>query len=156
MTARIFARLLGALLVLLSSLSDPAKAASPSDSQTVDGVSIYLGVIPAEMVRGHPAEHAESTMHGGRPRESDQFHIVIALFDAKTGARITNADVSAIVRETGLAGVEKKLEPMEIAGTLTYGGYFGMAGRGPFRIVVTIHMPSPARDLKATFEHRHQ
>lgn len=155
MTARIFTRLLGALLVL-SSLADPAKAASASDSQTVDGVAIYLGVIPAGMVRGHPAEHAESTMHGGRPRESDQFHIVIALFDAKTGARITNADVSAIVREIGLAGTEKKLEPMEIAGTLTYGGYFGMAGRGPFRIVVTVHLPSPARELKATFEHRHQ
>jgi hypothetical protein len=126
------------------------------DMKTVGNVLIYMGLLPVEMVRGHPQQHPEATMHGGVPSQSGQYHVIIALFDTKTGARIENADISARVFETGLAGEEKKLEPMQIAGTITYGNYFPMIGKGPFHVRVTIHIPGQAQPITSEFEHRHQ
>ncbi len=155
MTARIFQGLLLSSLLLFLSWSTPALA-NADDSQTVGKVVIYLGVLPAEMIRGHPAQHTESSMHGGLAAADGEYHILIALFDAKTGSRITGADVTARVSEIGLVGLEKKLQPMEIAGTETYGNYFRMAGNGPFRINLTIRVADESQEIKAEFEHRHQ
>ena len=156
MTARFLAGLFGLLLMLLAGLPGPARADTASNSQTVHDVVIYMGLLPEEIIRGHPRDHPETTMHGGRPPGSGGYHLVIALFDAKSGARITNADIAARVGEIGLAGDEKKLEPMEIAGSETYGNYFRMAGNGPFRISLAIRVPGEPQEMKAVFEHRHQ
>ncbi len=56
--------------------------------QVVDGVAIYLGVMPAQIVQGHPKEHPEVGMHGGAPTRGDRVHVVVALFDNATGGRI--------------------------------------------------------------------
>ena len=156
MTARLLAGLFGLTLVLLAGVTGSARADTASDSKTVGNVVIYMGLLPAEIIRGHPHDHPETTMHGGRPGGSGEYHVVIALFDAKSGARIIKADVAARVSEIGLAGQEKKLEPMEIADTETYGNYFRMAGNGPFRISLTIHVPGEPQEIKVEFEHRHQ
>lgn len=142
--------------LLFLGLTGPARADSGGDSKTVGNVVIYLGLLPAEMIRGHPAQHPETSMHGGRPAGTYEYHVIVALFDARSGARITKADVSARVSEIGLAGEQKRLEPMEIAGTETYGSYFPMAGNGPFRIALTIRVPGEPQEIKTTFEHRHQ
>jgi hypothetical protein len=156
MITRIFRALLASGVLVFLSWSAPALADVGGDSRTVGNVAIYLGLLPAEMVRGHPVQHPESTMHGGSPATSGEYHVVVALFDAKTGARITSANVTARVAEVGLAGQEKTLQPMEIAGTETYGDYFKMVGNGPFRITVLIRLPGTSQDIKAEFEHRHQ
>lgn len=156
MGARILPGLVAFLLLLIAGVAAPAMADTGSDSKTVGNVVIYMGLLPAEMIRGHPHEHPEATMHGGAPRASGEYHVVIALFDAKSGARIENADISARVSEIGLAGEEKKLEPMQIAGTVTYGNFFPMRGNGPFRIELVIHVPGQSQEIKAAFEHRHQ
>lgn len=124
--------LLGLVFLLLSSLLAPAVADTEGDSKVVDNVAIYLGLLPAEMIRGHDPQHAESTMHGGRPTRGGEYHVLITLFGAKSGARITYANIRARVSEIGMAGVEKTLQPMEIAGTETYGNYFPMIDKGPF------------------------
>jgi hypothetical protein len=142
--------------LLLIGLIAPAMADEGSDRKTVGNVAIYLGLLPAEMIRGHRAQHPETSMHGGQPAGSGEYHVVIALFDAGGGARITNAAVSARVSEVGLAGEEKTLQPMEIAGTETYGSYFRMSGNGPFRIALLIHIPGDPAEVKAEFEHRHR
>jgi hypothetical protein len=111
--------------------------------------------MPAEMIRGHPAEHTESSMHGGPAAASGDYHVLIALFDAKSGARITGASVTARVSEVGYEGSEKTLEPMEIAGTETYGNYFPMPGHAPVRIEVAIRLPGQSREIRAHFGHRH-
>jgi hypothetical protein len=123
----------------------------PAFDKVVDGVSIYLGVVPAEIVRGHPKEHPEGAMHGGAPAGGEQYHVMVALFDAKTGQRINDAQVTAKV-----ADVEKKLEVMNIANAITYGNFFPMSGRGPFRIVVQIRKPGEPRIVEALFEHKHE
>lgn len=158
MIARIFPRLLGLALLLLSELTGPAMADTASDSKTVGNVEIYdvlikMALLPAETIRGHPKEHPEASMHGGVPGGSGQYHVGIALFDAKSGARITKADISARVSEIGLASDEKKLEPMGIAGTETYGNFFRMDGSRPFRIRLTIHLPGEPQEIRAAVEY---
>ena len=64
-----------------------------SYSQVVDGVAVYFGMIPAELVRGHPREHPEGVMHGGVP--VGESHLTVAVFDDKTGRRISDAEVTA-------------------------------------------------------------
>lgn len=142
--------------MLLTGVSSVAAADTGSDMKIVGNIRIYLGLLPSEMVRGHPNDHPEGSMHGGAPRTSGEYHVMIAVFDAKTGSRIENADISARVSEIGLGGEEKKLEPMQIAGTVTYGNYFPMAGKGPFRIRITVHIPGQAQEITTEFEHRHQ
>jgi hypothetical protein len=155
MIARILAGLFGVSLLLLVGAVG-ATAAGQGDSKVVGGVLIYMGILPAEMIRGHPAEHPETSMHGGKPKASNQYHVMVALFDAKTFERISDARVSARVGEVGLTGDEKPMEAMNIADTITYGNYFKMAGKGPFRISVTIYIPGKPDEIKADFEHRHQ
>lgn len=143
-------------LILLSGLVHTAMAAPSGDSRVVGDVQIYMGILPAELVRGHPQGHTENSMHDGQPMARGQFHIVVALFDVRSGRRLTGADVSARVSEIGLAGSQKNLNPMEIAGTESYGNYFEMQGNGPFRISLTIRLRDRAQDIKVEFEERHQ
>src|SRR5512136_2529449 len=103
MTARLLVGLFWLTLMLLVGMPGPTRADTASDSKTVGNVVIYMGLLPAEIIRGHPHDHPETTMHGGRPGGSGEYHVVIALFDAKSGARITKADAAARVSEIGLA-----------------------------------------------------
>ncbi|MCK9394066.1 MAG: hypothetical protein M0Q44_00545 [Methylobacter sp.] len=64
-------------------------AGSEDQRKVVDGVEIYLGVLPVEMDRGYPKEHAESSMHSGLASDVEQYHVLIALFDSNTGKHIT-------------------------------------------------------------------
>lgn len=157
MIARVRLKLLAFVILLLAAIVSPAKAADTgSDSKTIDNVAIYMGLLPAQMARGHLPSHAESTMHGGVPAGRSEYHVVIALFDATTGKRISGADIRARVAEIGLSGEEKKLNPMEIAGTETYGNYFPMTGNGPFQIFLTIRVPGHQKEIKTEFEHKHR
>ena len=136
-----------------------ASAAFAADSAThkvVHGVAIYLGVLPAEMILGHPKSHTEAEMHGGVPAGQHQQHVVVALFDQASGKRISGAKVSARVHEINLAGTQKKLEPMLIAGTVSYGNYFNMpAANNPYRIRVLIELPGVAGVIEAQFDYQH-
>ena len=140
-----------AMTLILASL---ALAQGDRLSKTVGGVTFYLGVIPAEIIRGHPIEHPESTMHGSPPKGSGSRHIVVALFDAKTGERITEAKVTARVEQLGLASELKDLDPMQIAGTVSYGNFYAMPGGGIYRIRVIVKRKAASRPIEAEFEYR--
>ena len=115
------------------------------------GVAIYYALIPAEIIRGHEKQHPEATMHGGAPRSQNAYHLMVALFDASTKRRITDAQVTAKVTEVGLAGEEKKLEPFVVAGALTYGNYFTMAPNTNYRISINAKSPSSAEEAHIEF-----
>jgi hypothetical protein len=145
-----------AVVSIATLLASAAFAADSSQHKVVHGVAIYLGVLPAEMVLGHPRPHTEAEMHGGVPAGQHQQHVVVALFDNATGKRITGAKVSAWVHEINLAGAQKKLEPMLIAGTVSYGNYFNMpATSNPYRINVRIELPGVADVIEAQFDYQH-
>lgn len=118
--------------------------------KVADGVSVYFGIVPAEIVRGHPREHPESEMHGGAP-EYDR-HVMVALFDDKTGERITGAEVTARVSGGHASSIEKRLEPMVIAGSVTYGNYFPMMDTGPYQIELRISVPGRTKPIHMRFE----
>ncbi len=146
--------LFGAVWVLLGAALQAAPV--PADRpQTVDGMTVYVGVLPAAMISGHPPGHPEAAMHGGVPRGQHRFHVLVALFDAASGERITGAQIEAQVAEIGFAGTRRRLEPMVIAGTETYGGYFRLDGDNPFRIALEIRRPGAQRVSRAEFEYRH-
>ncbi len=132
-----------------------AFAADVATHKVVNGVDIYLGVLPSEMILDHPQSHAEPGMHGGVPAGEHRFHVMVALFDAATGKRITGAQVKATVSELALSGTEKKLEPMLIADTISYGNYFIMSGNGIYRIQVQVRRSGVAQAIETEFEYRH-
>jgi len=138
----------GFMLAAVSVVASVALAAT--QDQVVDGVAIYFGIVPSGIVWGHPREHPESEMHGGVP--PGESHLMVALFDDKTGKRIENATVTA--RVTGDRGLDlqKPLEAMVVGGKLTYGNYFKLLGAGPYRIEIRIKHPGAAREIRARFD----
>lgn len=139
-----FSRAIVAFLLLVT-----VAAGATGYRQVVGGVAIYLGIMPAELVRGHPPAHPESGMHGGVPVGEN--HLTVALFDDKTGERIIRAEVSATVTGPNRFSAEKKLESMTIAGSTTYGNYFIMPGSGPYRIALRIRVPGIGHEIQAVF-----
>jgi hypothetical protein len=106
-----------AAIVAGSAAAVPAALAQVGEDYTraAGGLTVYLGVMPAEIVKG------QLTMHGGAPAGPHEHHIVVAIFDAASAARVSDATVTAKVSGLGLSRSEKTLEPMSIANTITYG-----------------------------------
>lgn len=139
----------GLFATVLGLAAVDAPAAESSYRQVVDGIAIYFGIVPAQLVRGHPPAHPEGQMHGGAPVGEN--HIMVALFEEKTGRRLDRVEVSATITGPGRFKLEKKLEPMVIAGTTSYGNYFYMPGLGPYRLALRIRPPDAAREIRASF-----
>jgi hypothetical protein len=119
------------------------------------GIAIYYATIPAEIIRGHAKEHPEATMHGGIPRSRHAYHVMVALFDAQSLQRITDADVTALVAEVGFAGEQKKLEKFTVADAVTYGNYFEMWPNSIYRIKVIVRAPAYKDEAHIEFQFKH-
>ena len=130
----------------------PTWAQADSAGHLMDrGIDVYYAVFPAEMIRGHEKQHPEATMHGGMPRSGKAYHLMVALFEATTKRRITDAQVVAKVGEIGLSAEEKKLEPFVVAGALTYGNYFKITLNANYRVEVNVHTPSSMTQAHVEF-----
>ena len=130
--------------------NDLANAAQTDLSKTAGGVTVYLGVVPAEIVKGLLAgSSTERPMHGRIPKGPHEYHLA-AVFDDASDAVVT-AEVSGL----GLAGNKKKLELMQIAGTTTYGAFFDLPGFDIYTVKLTIERreSSPAV-LQFKYDHR--
>jgi hypothetical protein len=152
----LFIGILTALWMAVGSWNGTAAAAENGQSKTVGGVTGYLGVVPAEVVKGPLPHSAERPMHGRVPKGSHEHHIVAAIFDATTGARISDATVTAQVSGLGLAGSQKPLERMEIANTITYGAFFNLPGRDLYTIKLTIQRPGEPQPVSLQFKYDHR
>jgi hypothetical protein len=127
-----------------------------ANSMVLDGVLAYLGVLPAAMVRGHPRSHPEATMHGGVPEGRHQYHLVFALFDAASGARIETAQVSVEVMGLGhIGGTRLDLEPMMIADTVTWGTFVELPGRDSYEISFNVVLPGRTKAIVFPFTYTH-
>lgn len=89
---------------------------------TVEDVDVFYGVVPVELVQKQAEKNAPA-MHEGRVRKNFR-HLVVALYDVKTGKRISDATVDATVTPLGLAPSAKRLQPMHINDTVTFGNFF--------------------------------
>ncbi|WKN23604.1 hypothetical protein [Azotobacter vinelandii] len=120
-----------------------------------DGLSIYYGVLPAELVKPQELELG-THMEPSRARDADTHHLVVALFDHATGKRLTNATVQARVEPLGGAAQQKTLEPMQIAGTVTFGNFFRMDADMPYVIHLRIRRNdghSPEVEVALPYRH---
>jgi hypothetical protein len=138
---------------LLALLPLSLRAAEDSQQKTVDGVSVYIGVLPAAMLLGHPKGHHEREMHGGVPSGSSRYHVVVALFDAASGKRIADAQVKIGGASLGMAPSRQKAEPMLVNNVVTYGNYVSMPGPGPYKIQVTIRLKGASRPIEIEFDY---
>jgi hypothetical protein len=119
------------------------------------GIAIYYATIPAEIIRGHPKEHPEATMHGGPPRSPHAYHVMAALFDAQNHQRITDAEVTAIVAEVGFTGEYKRLEKFTVADAVTFGNFFEMQPNVGYRIKITVKTPGSKEEAHVVYQFKH-
>ncbi len=152
----------GAIVYMFSKGEIPAKgpaaalpAAPERNHKIVDGTEIFLGIVSAETIRAqYPKGRPESSMHGGVPSGKGYHHLNISLFDSKTRAAITDAQVEASVREpTG--GETKKLELVTLNNMKSYGNYFRMSSKNPYTITVRIRRPTVSQPIEAKFDYKH-
>ncbi|UOK73785.1 hypothetical protein [Ancylobacter polymorphus] len=154
MVVRAWLRRAGGVIVAMTLAIGTAVA--DDGYRQADGLAVYLGLVPAAVVRGHPTAHSESTMHGGAGTGRHQQHIVVAVFDAQTAARIENARVSATIGGLGHVGQQTvELDPMRIENTVTYGGFITLPGNDRYEIVVTVIVPARSRPVSVTFSSAH-
>ena len=95
-------------------------------------------------------------MHGGIPSGAHEYHVVAAVFDSASGARVTDAAVTAQVSGLGLSGATKKLDPMEIGGTTTYGTFFALPGRDLYTVSVSVQRAEAVRPVRLDFKYDHR
>lgn len=138
------------LVALLASwAAGPLFAEEGGHFRLVDGMSIYIGVLPAEMIRDHRIVH--QGREGVTTREQ---HLVVTVIDQETGQRIENAEVAARIGHEGHMGAYRALEPMKIADTITYGNFFSFPNEGGYNLQIRINRPeAPATEVE--FRHRH-
>lgn len=147
----LFGVLFGALVVCsLAIFSPTASAAHFGQTKTVGGVVIYLGMVPAAVLRqdsnNYPAHEVRKI-----PSGKHVHHVMLALFDRPGGERITDAVITARVAPLALGGPSKPLDPMMVAGVLTYCNYFRVSPLDTTVIQVEIRRPDAARPIRVRF-----
>lgn len=143
------------LCVALLLAAGCSRTGSMQTSVSVDGIRAYLGVVPAELIAEHAPDDARMVHAGESASASGTHHLLVALYDSTTGRRITDAVIKAVVTPQGGVSREKPLQPIRVAGALTYGNYFLMPATGPYEIAVIVHRPSAARDPVIHFRYQH-
>lgn len=150
-SVRVRRRFIAAFMMLALAACTPARPHETMFVQTADGVTAYLGVAPSALIAAHAPSHAERRMHAGLG--TGNAHVMVALFDADTGARIEDAAVEATLRgERHRAARRLRLEPMRIDGALAYGG-FTTLGRDRYHLSIEARRPDrPAARLAFVYD----
>lgn len=137
--------------MLVGASSGEGFAADDQSYRTADGLTVYLGVMPTAMIKGRP----DATMHRRTPGGSHAYHVLVAVFDSASNQELAGLRVKAAVASLGMAAIEKPLEAMAIADTVTYGNYFDFIGVGPYRIRVEILRPQGTAPTRVEFTYQH-
>jgi hypothetical protein len=160
--ARLFGFASRSLCIVAASLAlaAPAGASVVDGVKSVEGLTVYLGVVPAAVTRAHAPQHTESTMHGGvaARRSIHDVHLLVAVFNSANGQRLRNVQVTARIHGTGRNLGTVPLKPMTVNGALTYGGYAKLGGEEDVMILVDIWRPGRTPRTSTTtarFEYVH-
>lgn len=133
-----------------------AHAEVPMQPLRKDGLLIYYGVLPAELVAPRDLDVPGTHMKPSSARGAGAHHLVIALFEEATGKRLSQANVQARVEPLGGAVEAKTLEPMQIAGTVTFGNFFRMDADIPYVIHLRIRRDDGnSPDVEVALPYRH-
>lgn len=151
---------LAAATVFSVAVANMSLAAQDQQYQLVRGLAVYIGVLPGGITMQHPPGGSPREPHGSGPTWGAQYHVIVAIFDNASGARVTDAEVSAAVFNASvpgkhLSGPEKILDPMQVAEGTVYGNYFNMPAPAPYRIEVEIRRGGIREAVRAAFDYRH-
>ena len=107
--------------------------------KTIETTSVYLTVLPAELVPGYKKGLPGSEMHNDEHNlKHGQHHIMVNLIDLNTGALLKKATVFARVIGKDFKSSNKKMELMFMDGTKGYGNYFGVPRQGVYKVELEI------------------
>lgn len=115
--------------------------------KSVGGIVVNIGVVPASKAFQFEAERS---IHGKTPPSGAQ-HLTVSLSDAKTGAYIVAADVSAEIKDPKGKIQKKNLLSANTAGTPDYSEIFSFGWSGTYKIRLTITPKGSKKPLKTTF-----
>lgn len=138
-----------ALLSLFAAVLASAVPARAEDRQEREGIVLYWGLVPAA-VAGQ--QHTLAELHGGTPPGGGRVHhLVLALFDKRTGQRVEDAVIRAQLTQPGIVDAPPRyVPPMAVDGVASYGQLFGMVGDGPYRFRVFVKMPDRLAEVEFT------
>lgn len=141
--------ILGMAAVLMTSGCNQERSARQavkpaSQTKAVDGLTFYYGI-----VKGAAAAEVPS-MHMGKPGPSASYHIVLALFETASKARVIDADVAVRLRQS--SEQEAQWLPMTFmpgAGTQSYGRYVSLPSPGRYLIDFRVERATMATPIVA-------
>lgn len=133
-------------------LNSGSGASSGQDYRVVAGTTIEYGVMPANTMRAQAKQYPAS-IYGEVPTLPNHYYVTVAAFDARSGQRITDAVVRASVSGAAGAGREQTLKPITVGNAVSYGGYFAMAGGGPYKVSVRVMRPGSTEPASAQFQY---
>jgi len=117
--------------------------------------SLVLAVMPVELIAGpQPPPERGATLFQP-PAARDTHHVMVSIFQQRTGRRLLDVEVAARVAALGVSGEKKRLEPTVVAGAPVFANVFPMLGRGPFRVDVEFSVAGDSRPERATFYFTH-
>ena len=142
-------KLIIALILWFSISLSVADVTNTNQHKVVDGVSVYLGVLPAEIIEGPEA----TRMHDGLPIGQFRYHVTVAVFN-ESGKRLEQARISVRLATHKNKTEFKILEEMKFNNKLVYGNYFTLPVSGPYRIEVIINHPHYPKPIKTEFQYQ--
>ena len=137
-----FSRIAVALALTLFSLTACQRQPEAGQSQVIGGLRFEYGVVPATVVGTHPGDHQEATMHGGAPTEPNRYHVVVTLFNAANGVRVSDAEVALGLTGHGYHnGGDLPMDLMAGDGQASYGRYVDLPESGRYRVSFSVRRP---------------
>ena len=136
-------------LLAFSTVQAAHQSSWASRQQTVGGLVINIGVVPAKDLSRFPPEAA----HGSTFPTGTQ-HLVVSLSDAKTGQHVEAEKVSARIRDPKGKVQEKDLALGYTAGFPDYSNVFMFGYSGKYPIELTVR-PKEGRPVQANFVVEH-
>lgn len=133
------------------------QGADPFSYRRIGGYAIFVGVAPAEILLGRIEVPEQGRMHGGAPGRHLAHHVLVGLFDDATDFRIADAQITARLSAPGTETQVKRLEPMYLHGSVSYGNWFEIRHRTRYRIDLAIRRSATpdAKPVDAFFEYAH-
>ncbi|HEY6966260.1 MAG TPA: c-type cytochrome [Burkholderiales bacterium] len=125
-------------------------AAADPTHKLIGGTDIYLGVLPAEMMRSRHTS-PDSKTRAAIPEGKGYYHVSVVLRDHASKTDIKDAQVEARVANL-MTGETKALEAVTVNNAVSYAAYFQMPGKDPYTVTLKIRKPGAPAPIEAKFD----
>ena len=145
-------RFFGPGLRVIAAVALGLGTAAAQQTQTVDGIDVNLGIVPAEVAlraEGHRDAHPTNPPPGSQ-------HLLVTLDDAKTHQRIGDAEVAIEVTDPHGHVVKKPLLHTQAGGLPDYSELFEFGWSGSYSIHVLVTPRPDRKPVEARFTVNHR